>query len=58
MIEKPPTTDPEQRRRDTEASRKQSGLPPEPAPQPRREPKRPKPATRKPSPADTEERTS
>lgn len=40
MNEKPPTTDPEQRRRDTEASRRQSGLPPEPPPQPRREPKR------------------
>ncbi len=52
MIEKPPTTDPEQRRRDTEASRKQSGLPPEPPPQPRREPKREKPAKRRPTPQD------
>lgn len=29
MTDKPPTTDPEQRRANTEASRRQSGLPPE-----------------------------
>lgn len=29
MTDKPPTTDPEQRKADTEASRRQSGLPPE-----------------------------
>lgn len=29
MTDKPPTTDPEQRKANTEASRRQSGLPPE-----------------------------
>jgi len=41
MPEKPPTTDPEQRRRDTERSRYQSGLPPEPDEKQKPEPKRP-----------------
>jgi len=42
MPDKPPTTDPEQRRRDTERSRHQSGLPPEPVERQKPEPKRPR----------------
>lgn len=38
MPEKPPTTDPEQRERDTARSRYQSGLPPEPQEPPKTKP--------------------